>query len=347
MKPGAVIACEEYYDEDCPSSRCTYYGDPLYRCVAKDKSIPCVDLDEYACKPLKTCKWTDDENNDGQSGEGFCGDCPAGADCTETTNNDDVDPEPMPDDGKPCADHNNQPGPGTDDYNPCPEPRCYLAFPVISDGSLGMCGGYGGGTCRDAVCTDHSYDERSCTKQTGCTYDADANVCYDSAGGVFPCSAIFDETECPTDKCDWKQPVGTPPQGDGFCIKKGAGIPCNAFSGEMSGSACEGNDDGDGNKCVWVEQLESCFTKQAADDMACSIYNEDPDACPAPKCELQQGVCWETGKELPCSAICEASTCELTGHCTYKASDGGDRMGVCSECEDSGCPAQKPCSSYV
>jgi hypothetical protein len=81
-----------------------------------------------------------------------------------------------------------------------------------------------------------------------------------------------------------------------------------------------------------------------ADDMPCTAYNQDPSSCPANKCELIDGVCWEAGKELPCESLCSASTCIATGRCLYNDQNNG--MGKCTACESSGCPAEKECSTY-
>jgi hypothetical protein len=212
-----------------------------------------------------------------------------------------------------------------------------------------MCGGGGEGTCRDAICSDHIYDEIGCGKQTGCTYDDASSICWD--GTNFPCSDSYSEDECPSSKgCSWvPAPVSSygNQEGDGFCVKQGQGIPCSSFSGNMDGTACTGTDDGTGSNCVWIQAIESCMTKSKADDLPCSEYNQDPDSCPAPKCALTNGVCWETGKELPCSAICSQAACANTGHCYFNEGSGNMEMGVCEECEGGQCPKVKACNTYT
>lgn len=353
MTPGEVLACEEYYDEEeCPKERCTFYDDPIYRCIAKDKPLACNAQPEKPCMESKNCQWTKDtepgsSNDEPDFGMGYCSDCKT-ADCTETPPDDDGGGggyNPV-DDGKPCSEHKDD-GEGS----PCPEPRCYMDWGDEDGvpGDTGMCGSEEGGVCRDAKCPDHTYDEDGCKQQAGCVYDSDADVCYD--GTNYPCTKIYEQDLCPSSKgCDWvaaPKGAGGYEEGDGFCVTHGAGIPCTSFSGNTDGSACTENGDGAGNNCVWFQSIETCLTKAEGDDLGCGAYNQDPDSCPEPKCSLTDGVCWETGKELPCNAICSAAACENTGRCFFDASGGNFGMGSCTVCEGGQCPAKKPCSSYT
>jgi len=350
MVQGGVTACEEYYDEgECPKERCNWYPDPIDKCWAKDKEIPCSDFDAMSCAPAKTCKWNKDTDATDDF-QGWCGKCPT-SDCTEAVpggggggGNDEPSGGDIPDDGKPCKDHDeNMDG---DDFQPCPEPRCYMDYGMNDDGSTDMCGAYSGGNCRDAVCNDHMYDEVSCEKQSGCAFDTTSNICYDTSGD-FPCQNAYTNSECPSAHCDWKDaPVDSSgsPQGDGFCVVKGQAVPCERYSG-FTGDICEAQSES-GDNCIWIEALETCVTKARAEDMPCAAYNQDPSRCPEPKCTLENGICWEVGKEIPCSAVCSSGSCLATGKCQWKQESSGMGYGQCSECSAGGCPAVKECSTY-
>lgn len=91
-----------------------------------------------------------------------------------------------------------------------------------------------------------------------------------------------------------------------------------------------------------------CLSNAAADALPCSAYNSE-DSCPAPKCDKIDGVCWETGKALPCSAVCTPYECVATGRCMYSTTTGGDMAmgGQCLECEGGACPTTKTCSTFT
>jgi len=360
---GSVTACEEYFSEDeCPKDRCKFYPEPLERCWAIDKEIPCSDLNTVeSCDPSKTCQWhkSTDAVDDF---EGYCGKCHT-TDCSQAvptggggSNSGGGNDEPdctnpqgcgIPDDGKPCADHNGEEMDG-DDFVMCPEPRCTEDYGGGgAAGDSNMCGSYSGSTCRDAKCEDHMYDQVSCAKQSGCTFEPQSNICYET-NGVFPCDESYQNSDCPASYCDWKAaPTDSNgnSEGDGFCVLKGTEPTCTRYSGG-SGETCEQQSEGssDDQKCVWIDALETCVTKAKAEDLPCTSYNQDPDLCPSPKCALLNGICWKAGEELPCNAVCSAASCLGTGKCAWNTQGNG--MGTCTECKASGCPAVKDCTTY-
>jgi hypothetical protein len=218
----------------------------------------------------------------------------------------------------------------------CPEPRCFMEY--TENMMAASCNGESG-TCRAAECKDFMYDEEQCKSVSGCTFEADSNMCFDP-NGVYPCTEVYEETACPTAKCDWIKPdcTGDDCYGDGFCVTKGESRPCNTY---YEGGDCP-------STCAYLPEM-GCISSADADALPCSAYNSEAN-CPAPKCGKVDGVCWEVGKPLPCSAVCTPYECVATGRCLYNKgtdSTGMDMGGQCIECEGGACPTEKECNTFT
>ena len=306
----------------CPLDRCDYLED-LGQCWTKGRPVPCSFLSVEPCDESELCQWLllsvepCDESELCQwqpspSGAGACIPC-SGSECAITP-----PPTTAPPPAPPCSSYS-----GSAVYD-CPEPSCQLKEKTI---------GCGAPVCVPADCTDATYSPNSCSfVGADCVYDPDSEVCYNKTQ-PFPCSQITYEQYCSSSLgCTW-QPKNDEYNLGGFCFSTATGPGCDAY--DSNAAACREL----GTSCDWDLDIWACVN--ASRVIPCSEFTENGD-CPADRCHVVQGLCWDAGSVPPCNAFCEAYACIASGACTFDQSNF-----ECKPCDAGGCPTLQSCDTYT
>lgn len=360
VEKGEILACEEYNSFEssevlgatCPQDRCKYHFCPLNLCWSSDSEPPCEYYPPKACVESAKCKWK--HLNGGNPTDGECAECPAGTDCSDVWHGPDEDECDNQDTGKEC---------NTYEVFDCPYPRCredYNDDPNENPFGNPCPNGaeVDNGVCRDPECKD-LFGESECRAKTECTYDSNADLCYDANDmSKFSCFELYDKSNCEAapygSVCQF---VMVEPQYDeGECIPKSEPVKCSLFYSE---EGCTTADAAKSLGCRWDSATSYCL--RADEETPCGAYYGKEECEAELRCKFYDiddiSVCLEADKDLPCSCLSMSSyganrtACLDTGYCSYEPpSQGNEGHAECKQCPVTSagivCPGEKLCSEY-